>query len=753
MMNHTLLKLKSLNMIQSMNLRFMLTLLVSTVLASNVVAKENVFTIRGKVKDANGKGVAGVVVYDRQNFTRTDVRGNWTLRTDTFVSKFIAISTPAAYQLPAKKGLAAGFYVPIREAIRKKGHNFILQKRKKANDNFYFIAISDPQVRDRHDMNRWKRETVPDLLQTVDSLKKQREVVGMTLGDLVFDSMNLYGEFASSMQNMGMTMFQCIGNHDFDKRYKDLHNMPLGSPVYGEMVFNRYFGPTDYSFNIGKVHVVTMKNINYMGNKKYVEALTDQQLAWLEKDLSFVPKGSVVILNMHAAGWNKVGGVGNVRNADKLAAVLKPYRAHVFCGHTHFFQNVEVAPNLYQHNLGAACGAWWTGWINLCGTPNGYMIVDVNGNDLTWNYRSTGFPNSHQMKLYDKGEFRSEPDYVVANVWDVDEKNTVEWYQDGKAMGRMEQFTDVDEQYASRFVKAPAVAKTAHLFRCEPAEGYKEIKVVVKNRFGKTVSDVIRSHIKIVAHRGGSGLYPENTIEAMQNAVGIGAKNLEVDLQITKDSAVVVSHDPHVIGYERQYPIFSMKLKDLQKLTIGDKKDDRFPNSKRLKSHIPTITELIDSVETYCHDHHLEPVNYTVEIKSNPDVDGKLSPDYKTFDDLCMKALNSRYLGSRLIIQSFDIRTLKYIHQKYPNVRIHYLVGQSAGTFWNAIERLGFMPEAITPEHKMVTPDFVAAAKKAGVKVIVWTVNSEADAKRMVESGVNAIITDYPDKMAQWIKK
>lgn len=71
-----------------------------------------------------------------------------------------------------------------------------------------------------------------------------------------------------------MTTFQCIGNHDFDKRYQDLHNMTLGTPVYGEQYYHR-FGPVNYSYNIGKVHVVTLKNINYVGHKKYIEAITD----------------------------------------------------------------------------------------------------------------------------------------------------------------------------------------------------------------------------------------------------------------------------------------------------------------------------------------------------------------------------------------------------------------------------------------------------------------------------------------------
>lgn len=295
-----------------------------------------------------------------------------------------------------------------------------------------------------------------------------------------------------SVENTGMTMFQCIGNHDFDKRWQDLHNMRLGTPVYGEMVYNNNFGPTDYSFNIGKVHVVTMKNIDYAGNCKYMENITDGQLAWLEKDLSYVSKGSLVLLNMHAAGWNTVSGEGNIRSARQLERVLKDYRVHVFCGHTHYYQNVEVNANLYQHNIGAACGAWWAGGVNRCGAPNGYLVVDVRGDEIRWHYKSTGLPADRQMRVYGKGEFESQPDCIVANVWDYDNACKVEWYQDGKPMGAMERFTDTDQAFIIQEGKRKSGSETAHLFRCRPEDPCKEVKVVFTNRFGERYETVSR---------------------------------------------------------------------------------------------------------------------------------------------------------------------------------------------------------------------------------------------------------------------
>ena len=455
-------------------------------------AQPSLLKFSGKVTDPQGKGIAGVVVNDGVNFIETDSNGMWVLESDTTVSKFVSISTPAAYHLPQTDGLADGFYIAVKNLADNNGkHDFILQKRQESSNDFYFITISDPQVRNEYEMSRWRWETVVDLKETIDSLKQTREVVSMTLGDEVFDNMTLYPEYKESIKNTGSIFFQCIGNHDFDKRFQDLHNMESGTQVYGEMVFNHYFGPTDYSFNIGKVHIITMKNLNYVGNTQYIECMTGDQIAWLKKDLSYVPKGSLVILNMHAAGWNTVANGGNIRNANELKDALKDYNVHIFCGHTHFCQNTEVTANLYEHNIGAACGAWWAGWVNQCGAPNGYMVVDVKGDKLKWHYKGTRRDFSYQFRLYKPGEFLTQSSFVVANIWDWDNACSVVWYQDGKLMGEMEQFTDTDETFAALRKNRANLVKTAHLFRAMPSDGAKELKVIFTNRFGETYTQII----------------------------------------------------------------------------------------------------------------------------------------------------------------------------------------------------------------------------------------------------------------------
>lgn len=465
-------------------------LLLSTVFMGGGVARQTVSYLSGRVTDETGRGVSGVVVNDGVNFTATDEGGRWALFTDTLSGKFISISTPADFRLPESGGIACGYYVSVAEAVAAGGHDFVLERRGDRCDAFSYIAISDPQIGGASDLRRWQTETLPDVCRTADSLGRRGEVVGITLGDLVFDNMKMYDGYAKSVTNTGMTLFHCIGNHDFDGRYSSLDNMRLGTAVYAEMEYNRRFGPADYSFNIGKAHVITMKNIDYKGGGLYVERMSERQLEWLANDLKYVPRGSLVILNMHAAGWNGAGGRGNMRNAGRLAEVLRGYDVHVFCGHTHFFQNVEVNERLYQHNVGAACGAWWSGHVNRCGAPNGYLIVSVDGTKVAWHYKPTGQPATRQLRVYGMRAQGSQAGWVVANVWDYDGKCTVEWYEDGRRMGPMERFTAIDPAYAESCARLMPDSETPHLFRCCPSDGAREVRVVFTNRFGEVFSAV-----------------------------------------------------------------------------------------------------------------------------------------------------------------------------------------------------------------------------------------------------------------------
>lgn len=461
-------------------------------LQTNVMTAFAQCVVKGSVKDTAGNPIAGVVVTDGRTFQTTDTQGLYTFNTDPERYPMVYISTPAAYRLPSQEGIACGFYQYIDTTKNESQCDFVLEKRPQVSDEFIYIAISDPQVKNEKQLDRFRKETVPDLKHTADSLKST-EIVGMGLGDLVWDAMPLYDPYRQTVSNLGLTMFQLMGNHDFNLLYKDRVHTDTPKEGYAEQNYYRTFGPANYSFNIGNVHVIAMKDIDYAGNKEYTERFTPEDLDWLRKDLSYVPKGNLVFLNVHAPVANQtVRAGGNARNANALFQILSPYQVHIFSGHTHFFENQRPAPTIYEHNIGAACGAWWAGHVNRCGAPNGYLVVSVKGNDVKWRYKSTGCSPDYQFRLYKPGEFESQKEYVVANVWDWDTEYTVNWYENGVLKGAMEAFEDEDQDYITMVKGKKTGYHTRHLFRALPSPKAKKIKIVVKNRFGETFEKEVK---------------------------------------------------------------------------------------------------------------------------------------------------------------------------------------------------------------------------------------------------------------------
>ena len=268
-------------------------------------------------------------------------------------------------------------------------------------------------------------------------------------------------------------------------------------------------------------------------------------------------------------------------------------------------------------------------------------------------------------------------------------------------------------------------------------------------------------NMDIEAHAGGKGLYPGNSIPAFINALKLGVNTLEMDCVISQDSMVVVSHDPfmnHIFmltptgkeiskDQEKAYNIFTMPYDSIRQYQLGTKFDPEFPQQKKVKTYKPLLAEVIDSVETYIKKHHLKPVQYNIEVKSY-DQANNYNPSPQVFVDLIVAVLKQSNIQKRVLIQSFDVRPLQYLKSRYPQFKISYLLSKNnTNTLRQNLDKLGFIPDVLSPEYPMVTPELVKAARKQKMTIIPWTVDNEADMRKLISLQVDGIITNYPDRL------
>lgn len=263
-------------------------------------------------------------------------------------------------------------------------------------------------------------------------------------------------------------------------------------------------------------------------------------------------------------------------------------------------------------------------------------------------------------------------------------------------------------------------------------------------------------------HRGCRGLMPENTIPAMLKAIDLNVNTLEMDVVITADNKVVVSHEPYfnheittlpngdtiTTKDEWSYNIFRMNYDSIKLFDVGMKPHPRFPSQQKMKVAKPLLSEVIDSVEAYLLKTNLPKVNYNIEIKSLDSTDNLYHPAPEEYANLLMKVINDKNISNRVIIQSFDPRSLKVVSEKYPSIKLSFLIDIGTNIPLHDFENtFGFKPAIISPDYSLLTKEIIDSLHQAGIEVIPWTVDDLPSAKKLYEMGVDGIITDYPDRI------
>jgi len=261
-------------------------------------------------------------------------------------------------------------------------------------------------------------------------------------------------------------------------------------------------------------------------------------------------------------------------------------------------------------------------------------------------------------------------------------------------------------------------------------------------------------------HRGARGLMPENTIPAMLKAVDLGATTLEMDICFTKDNEAIVSHEPffnHDITTkpdgsfikekeEKQYNIYKMTYAEVKRYDVGMKPHPLFPEQQKIAVYKPRLADLVDSVEKYTTEKKARKVLYNIETKTMPATDNLFHPAPAAFVDMLMQVINEKGIADRVIIQSFDIRTLQYLHQKYPSIKTSLLAeADNTNSFRKQINDLGFTPTIYSPELALVNEALVKDCHSRKMKIIPWTVNDKGEIARLRSLKVDGIITDYPN--------
>jgi glycerophosphoryl diester phosphodiesterase len=257
------------------------------------------------------------------------------------------------------------------------------------------------------------------------------------------------------------------------------------------------------------------------------------------------------------------------------------------------------------------------------------------------------------------------------------------------------------------------------------------------------------AQVLVHGHRGARARRPENTIPAFRYAIEQGADVLELDLAVTKDNVLVVSHDPLInpsicTGGKTGVPIHTLTVAELQQYDCGSLRNPRFPTQVPVPgTRIPTFDEVLDLAP-------LGSFEFNVETKIFPDRP-ELTPGPEEFTQLVLAAIRRHRLESRVILQSFDFGTLQAMRKMAPAIRLSALYEGKPRGFVEIAREAG--ATIISPEFHLVTPEEVAAAHAAGVQVVPWTVNNPTDWDNLIAAKVDAIISDDPGVLLAYLKE
>ncbi|WP_439151657.1 glycerophosphodiester phosphodiesterase family protein [Winogradskyella sp.] len=268
-----------------------------------------------------------------------------------------------------------------------------------------------------------------------------------------------------------------------------------------------------------------------------------------------------------------------------------------------------------------------------------------------------------------------------------------------------------------------------------------------------------KSQIDIQGHRGCRGLFPENSLTAFKKAIELGVHTLELDIAITKDNQVVVSHEPFIsrtICYnpsgeeipeamDMKYNLYQMTHKEIKQFDCGSKTHPSYPEQKKLKTYKPLLAEVFQLTKAMHSD-----VRFNIEIKSKPEYYGIYTPHPKANVRIVLDEIIENEMFNRVNLQSFDLVILEEIKKQSPKMKVALLIHEGE-TIKEKLSQLSYQPEIISPCYKLLNLNIISEYQSKDYLIIPCTVNTKEDMEQMLKWHVDGIISDYPDQLLEMV--
>ena len=256
--------------------------------------------------------------------------------------------------------------------------------------------------------------------------------------------------------------------------------------------------------------------------------------------------------------------------------------------------------------------------------------------------------------------------------------------------------------------------------------------------------------IMVIGHRGCRGYYPENSIQGFQEALKEGADAIEWDVVVNGEGQLVVSHEPYFhadfctdqegneISDESMYNMYKMTQKEIESFNCGSKIHPNFTEQKKERAHKPLLSEVVEKIP------ELKRKRIFFEIKSEPKEYGLSQPNPREFAELVLKETEELGLKN-VLFMSFDPQILEELHSLRPKMKFVFLIEKRG--LQKQLKKLSFKPPYLGVYYKYMNRHSMKFIRKNKLAIYVWTVNEVKDAHKMMDLGVDGIITDYPKRI------